>query len=81
VVVVVALVSRALRLLRRVGGAGEPWRRVAAVGVLGALLAMLTHGMVDSAYFQPDLALAFWWSVVALIAPGRAPSTLASARS
>jgi putative inorganic carbon (hco3(-)) transporter len=81
VVVVVALVSRALRLLRRVGGAGEPWRLVAAVGVLGALLATLSHGMVDSAYFQPDLALAFWWSVVALVAPGRAPSTLASARS
>ncbi|HET9111320.1 MAG TPA: O-antigen ligase family protein [Ktedonobacterales bacterium] len=69
VVVVVALVRRALRLLRRVSeDHSQPWRRVAAVGVLGALLATLTHGMVDSAYFLPDLALAFWWGVAALIA-------------
>lgn len=72
VMVVVALVRRALLMLRHSGkdngGAGQPWRRVAAVGVLGALLATITHGMVDSAYFLPDLALAFWWGVAALIA-------------
>jgi O-antigen ligase len=67
-VVAVALVSRAIRLLRRTGGVGETWRRVAAVGVAGALLATLTHGMLDSAYFLPDLALAFWWGVATLIA-------------
>lgn len=66
-VVVVALVDRVVRLLRR-AGAADPWRRVAAVGVAGALLATVTHGMVDSAYFLPDLALAFWWGVAALIA-------------
>lgn len=48
--------------------AGQPWRRVVAVGVAGALLASVTHGMLDSAYFQPDLALAFWWGMAALVA-------------
>lgn len=67
-VVVVALAGRAVRLLRRAGG--EPWRGIAAVGVLGALLATLTHGMLDAAYFQPDLALVFWWGAAALIALG-----------
>lgn len=79
VVVVVALVGRALRLLRG-AGAGEPWRRIVAVGVLGALLATLTHGMVDSAYFQPDLALAFWWGVAALIALDRGAAKRVRAR-
>jgi hypothetical protein len=33
------------------------------------VLASLVHGMVDSAYFVPDLALIFWWSVgLALLA-------------
>ena len=69
--VVVALVHRGWRLWRRASGAAgatAAWRRIAVVGVLGALLATLTHGMVDSAYFQPDLALAFWWGVAALAA-------------
>ena len=74
VVVVVALVRRGWRLWRRAATSGaaalQPWRRIAAVGVLGALLATLTHGMVDSAYFQPDLALAFWWGVATLAALG-----------
>ncbi|MGH2502311.1 MAG: hypothetical protein ACRDID_07320, partial [Ktedonobacterales bacterium] len=75
IVVVVALVRRSWRLWWRSedSGAGaqasaQPWRRIAAVGVLGALLATLTHGMVDSAYFLPDLALTFWWGVAALAA-------------
>lgn len=64
-----ALLGRAARFIRRESGsAGDPWRRVVAVGVAGMTLATLAHGMLDSAYFQPDLALAFWWSVVALIA-------------
>ncbi|HEX2349242.1 MAG TPA: O-antigen ligase family protein, partial [Ktedonobacterales bacterium] len=67
-VVVVALIRRGWRLWRRAEAKLQPWRRIAAVGVLGALLATLTHGMVDSAYFQPDLALAFWWGVAALAA-------------
>ena len=69
--VVVALARRGWRLWRRASGAAgatAAWRRIAVVGVLGALLATLTHGMVDSAYFQPDLALAFWWGVAALAA-------------
>lgn len=68
--VVVALAGRAIRLIR--WAVASAWRRVAAVGVVGSLLATLTHGMLDSAYFQPDLALAFWWGVVALIALARA---------
>lgn len=72
-IIVIALTRRALHLARVAGG--QAWRPVVAVGVLGMLLASLTHGMVDSAYFQPDLALAFWWGVAALgaldLAPGR----------
>jgi O-antigen ligase len=74
IVVVVALVRRGWRLWWRAeaseasGADAQPWRRIAAVGVLGALLATLTHGMVDSAYFLPDLALAFWWGVATLAA-------------
>ncbi len=70
-----ALVACAARLWRQTSGRG--WRAVAAAGVAGALLATLTHGMVDSAYFQPDLALAFWWGVAALIGLDRAPSPAA----
>lgn len=75
VIVVVALARRSWRLWRRMEASEAsaqvgalPWRRIAAVGVLGALMATLTHGMVDSAYFLPDLALAFWWGVAALAA-------------
>jgi putative inorganic carbon (hco3(-)) transporter len=38
-----------------------------ALGVLASMLAGLIHGMVDSAYFSPDLALAFWWATALLI--------------
>ena len=31
-----------------------------AGGVLAALAAALVHGMVDSFYFWPDIAIAFW---------------------
>jgi putative inorganic carbon (HCO3(-)) transporter len=51
------------------------WRGAAVAGVMGALAAGLAHGLVDSAYFQPDYALAFWWGVAALITLGsHAPS-------
>lgn len=46
---------------------GTPWQAAVALGLLGALLASLVHGMVDSAYFEPDLALAFWMSVALLV--------------
>ena len=37
-----------------------------ALGIAGSVLAGVIHGMVDSAYFSPDLALAFWWAVALL---------------
>ncbi len=61
-----AQVWRGVRLFR--SDAGQPWWRVVAIGIAGALLATVTHGMLDSAYFQPDLALAFWWGAAALAA-------------
>lgn len=51
------------------GDAG--WWRAVALGVAGALAAGVTHGMVDSAYFEPDLALLFWWAA-AVVALGAA---------
>jgi O-antigen ligase len=38
-----------------------------ALGVAASLLAGLIQGMVDSFYFSPDLALAFWWALASLI--------------
>jgi len=40
-----------------------PWASAVALGLAGSLLAALAHGMVDRAYFEPDLALWFWWLV------------------
>src|SRR5262249_13742821 len=45
---------------------------IVAAGVLGLAVASLVHGMVDSAYFVPDLALVFWWSVGLALLAGRA---------
>lgn len=63
VVVLVAFWKRTLALWRR----GVGWPAVAALGVGGSVLAGVLHGMVDSAYFAPDLALAFWWAVAVLL--------------
>lgn len=43
------------------------WRGAVALGIIGALVAAVTHGMVDTAYFFPDLALIFWMLVALLI--------------
>jgi O-antigen ligase len=44
-----------------------------ALGIGASLLAGIVHGMVDSAYFEPDLALLFWASVaLLLLVSGRA---------
>ncbi len=44
---------------------------VAGGGLAGSLLASVVHGMVDSAYFVPDLALVFWWSIATLLVAER----------
>jgi putative inorganic carbon (HCO3(-)) transporter len=71
--------------------AGAHWTARAALGagLTGGVLAGLVHGMVDSAYFQPDLALFFWWAVALTVivtlpridsaASGRPPETNRSA--
>ena len=48
---------------------GGRWtaRTALVVGAAGGVLAGLAHGMVDSAYFLPDLALLFWWAVAVVI--------------
>lgn len=43
------------------------WRGAVALGIAGALVATVAHGMVDSAYFFPDLALIFWMFVALLV--------------
>lgn len=54
---------RVWRASRRAAAGRWTMRTALIVGVAGGVFAGLTHGMVDSAYFQPDLALLFWWSV------------------
>ena len=43
------------------------WCGAVALGIIGALVAGVAHGIVDSAYFFPDLALIFWMMVALLI--------------
>lgn len=43
------------------------WYAAAVLGIGGLVLAGVLHGMVDSGYFAPDLALAFWWAVAVVI--------------
>lgn len=42
------------------GLGSETWVRTLSVGLLGALLAIVVHGLVDVPYFKNDLALEFW---------------------
>jgi putative inorganic carbon (hco3(-)) transporter len=61
--------QRCLRLWDA-GREGKPdasWRAAVAVGLGASLLAGIVHGLVDSAYFAPDLALLFWWTVATLL--------------
>jgi len=47
----------------RTGLAGlraAPWIRALSIGLLGALVAIVVHGLVDVPYFKNDLALEFW---------------------
>lgn len=38
-----------------------------ALGAGASALAGVVHGLVDSAYFVPDLALAFWWAIALVV--------------
>jgi O-antigen ligase len=74
---VIALFTRACLHLWQQGrrtpaSATNAGRAALAVGAGAAMLATLVHGMVDSAYFEPDLALIFWW-LVALMLLARTP--------
>lgn len=42
------------------GLGGDPWRRALSIGLLGAVAAILVHGLVDVPYFKNDLAVEFW---------------------
>lgn len=70
--------ARRWRVILGLGGLEGEWRGAAVAGMMAGLAAGLAHGLVDSAYFQPDLALAFWWGVAALIALGGATAHLRS---
>ncbi|HEX8728966.1 MAG TPA: O-antigen ligase family protein [Ktedonobacterales bacterium] len=63
--------ARCWKVVRRAaltrGGDAAGWRGALALGIGAAMLAGILHGMVDSAYFVPDLALIFWWSVAVLV--------------
>jgi putative inorganic carbon (hco3(-)) transporter len=64
-----ATLRRGVRLWRSAGGA-DPWRAAVGLGICGSLAAGLLHGMVDSAYFAPDLALLFWLAVALALLEG-----------
>jgi O-antigen ligase len=75
-----ALATGALRRGARLWRAGgvDPWRTAVGLGLCGSLVAGLAHGMVESAYFAPDLALLFWLCVaLALLAERGARAQLA----
>jgi O-antigen ligase len=56
----------------------DAWRAAVGLGLCGSLAAGFIHGMVDSAYFAPDLALCFWLAVaLGLLAERGAPGQLA----
>lgn len=61
VIAVALLLTRVLRgawmVLRHSAATPAGWR---VLGALAALAAALVHGMVDTFYFWPDLAIAFW---------------------
>ncbi|MGH2486289.1 MAG: O-antigen ligase family protein [Ktedonobacterales bacterium] len=59
------------RLGAAVSDARAVWAASVALGLAGALAATVVHGMVDSAYFVPDLALIFWMMVALLIGLAR----------
>jgi putative inorganic carbon (hco3(-)) transporter len=66
---------RCLRLWRAGTNASRGttgWAAAAALGLAGSALAGVLHGLVDNAYFAPDLALAFWWAVATLVVLERA---------
>ncbi len=48
------------------------WSRAVTLGLAGSVLAGIVHGMVDSAYFEPDLALTFWSAVAVVVVLSRA---------
>jgi len=48
-------------------------RDALTLGVMGAMLAGLVHGLVDNSYFLPDLALIFW--LLCALAVALPPST------
>jgi O-antigen ligase len=68
--VVVAALARGWASLASGFGqrAAGGWRSPLVAGLLAALIVSLVNGLVDSAYFQPDLALGFWGMVAALLA-------------
>jgi putative inorganic carbon (hco3(-)) transporter len=54
------LLLRCLRRARAGLRLPDPIIGLLARGVIAALVAALVHGMVDSFYFWPDIAMAFW---------------------
>lgn len=52
----VAFWRSSFQLLPKQDRVGRVW----LVGVMGAMLAALLHGLVDNSYFLPDLAIFFW---------------------
>ena len=52
------------RIRRAVAGRSDPL----AFGLAGAMTAALAHGLVDHAYFLPELAATFWTLAAAVAA-------------
>jgi O-antigen ligase len=64
---IVALCWLLVAFYRRAAAMASPQLRA---GLLAAMTAALVHGLVDSFYFWPDLAFAFWlFLALSVIAP------------
>lgn len=80
-----SLIRHAYRLARSNGdGGASAWSAALALGALGGTVEALVHGLVDLAYFVPDLAV-WWWVTIGLVevlrrdAAGARPAPAAAA--
>jgi O-antigen ligase len=70
VVVFAWLIAATARLFQAARRRARPERRGILVGAAAALVAGLVHGLVDNAFFVPDLAVMTWFFIALLAAAG-----------
>jgi len=51
----------AAMVIKRSWSQEKSWQRLLAIGLLGTMITMCVHGLVDAPYFKNDLAVQCWW--------------------